>query len=127
MSPREYAHRVYRFGDFALDLDRGSLYRGDTEVHLRPKAFRVLRILLENRGQLVTKTQLHDAAWKNSIVTDDSLAHCVGDVRRALGEQGFELIRNTCRQHPDHVAPEHPSSFPAALIGGRGSREPPPC
>ena len=43
MSPREYAHRVYRFGDFRVDLDRGTLYHGEREVHLRPKSFAVLR------------------------------------------------------------------------------------
>ena len=98
MSPSEYAHRVLRFGDFALDLDRGSLYRGEVEIHLRPKAFAVLRLLLENRSQLVTKTQLHDAVWKGSCVTDDSLAHCIADIRRALGENGFELIRTVPRR-----------------------------
>ena len=93
MSPREYAHRVFRFGDFALDLDRGTLYRDEEEVHLRPKAFAVLRLLLESRNQLVTKARLHDAVWQGSFVTDDSLAHCIADIRRALGEDGFELIR----------------------------------
>lgn len=98
MSPREYAHRVLRFGDFALDLDRGTLYRGEEEIHLRPKAFAVLRLLLENRNQLVTKARLHDAVWMGSFVTDDSLAHCIADIRRALGEDGFELIRTVPRR-----------------------------
>lgn len=132
MSPREYAHRVYRFGEFSLDLDRGSLFRGDDEVHLRPKAFRVLRLLLENRGQLVTKTQLHDAAWQNSIVTDDSLAHCVADVRRALGDCGFELIRTVPRrgyvfehavshEMADPVAPNPPRRLPLYRMGAIAS------
>jgi DNA-binding winged helix-turn-helix (wHTH) protein/Tfp pilus assembly protein PilF len=98
MSPREYAHRVYRFGDFGLDLDRGTLYCGEDEVHLRPQAFAVLRVLLENRGQLVTKNQLHDTVWEGSVVTDDSLAHCVADIRRAFGECGFKLIRTVPRR-----------------------------
>ncbi len=98
MSPREFAHRVFRFGDFALDLDRETLYHGEHEIHLRPKAFAVLRLLLENRGQLVTKTDLHDAVWEGSFVTDDSLAHCVADIRRALGDGGFELIRTVPRR-----------------------------
>jgi DNA-binding winged helix-turn-helix (wHTH) protein/Tfp pilus assembly protein PilF len=128
MSPREYAHRVYRFGEFALDLDRGTLYRGEDDVHMRPKAFAILRLLLENRGRLVTKTQMHDAAWPDSIVTDDSLAHCVADIRRALGDCGFELIRTVprrgyvfehavSREMADPVEPNPPRSLSLYRLG----------
>jgi DNA-binding winged helix-turn-helix (wHTH) protein/Tfp pilus assembly protein PilF len=98
MLTAETAHRMYRFGEFSLDLDRGTLYRGQREIHLRPKAFRVLRILLENNGRLVSKAELHDAVWKKSVVTDDSLAHCIADVRRALGDSDFEIIKTVPRR-----------------------------
>ena len=98
MSPREYAHRVYRFGDFRVDLDRGTLYHGEREVHLRPKSFAVLRVLLENQGRLVSKAELHDVVWGKSVVTDDSLAHCVADIRRALGGKGFDIIQTVPRR-----------------------------
>ena len=93
MSSPELAHRVRRFGEFQLDLDRETLYRGHDEVHLRPKAFQVLTFLLDNHGRLVSKAELHDAVWKRSVVTDDSLAHCIADIRRALGDSGFEMIQ----------------------------------
>ena len=98
MSPREIAHRVYRFGEFALDLDRETLYRGERKIHLRPKSLAVLRILLDNQGRLVTKAQLHDAAWKTSVVTDDSLAHCIADIRQTLGRNGFDIIQTVPRR-----------------------------
>ena len=98
MSSGENAHRVYRFGEYSLDLDREALYRADRELHLRPKAFRVLRILLENGGRLVSKAELHEAVWKQSVVTDDSLAHCIADIRHALGENGFEMIKTVPRR-----------------------------
>ena len=98
MSTGENAHRAYRFGEFTLDLDREALYRGHRELHLRPKAFRVLEILLENSGRLVSKAELHEAAWAESVVTDDSLAHCIGDIRHTLGDSGFELIRTVPRR-----------------------------
>ena len=94
----ENAHRVYRFGEYTLDLDREALYRGRRELHLRPKAFRVLEFLLENNGRLVSKAELHDAAWAQSVVTDDSLAHCIADIRHALGDSGFEMIRTVPRR-----------------------------
>jgi DNA-binding winged helix-turn-helix (wHTH) protein/Tfp pilus assembly protein PilF len=98
MSTRNEAHRVRRFGKFSLNLDRGTLFRGDDEVHLRPKAFQVLTVLLDNHGRLVSKAELHDAAWKRSVVTDDSLAHCIADIRRALGDSGFEMIKTVPRR-----------------------------
>jgi DNA-binding winged helix-turn-helix (wHTH) protein/Tfp pilus assembly protein PilF len=98
MSTRNEAHRLRRFGEFSLDLDRGTLFRGDDEVHLRPKAFQVLTILLDNHGRLVSKAELHDAVWKRSVVTDDSLAHCIADIRRALAGSGFEMIKTVPRR-----------------------------
>ena len=98
MSTREKTHRVYRFGEFSLDIEREALYRGDDERHLRPKAFRVLRFLLENSRRLVSKAELHDAVWERAVVTDDSLAHCVADIRRALGDSDFEMIKTVPRR-----------------------------
>jgi DNA-binding winged helix-turn-helix (wHTH) protein/tetratricopeptide (TPR) repeat protein len=98
MSTRNEAHRLRRFGEFSVDLDRGMLFRGDDEVHLRPKAFQVLTILLDNHGRLVTKAALHDAVWKRVVVTDDSLAHCIADIRRALADSGFEMIKTVPRR-----------------------------
>lgn len=116
MSTGENAHRVYRFGEYTLDLDREALYRADLEYHLRPKAFRVLRILLENSGRLVSKAELHDAAWRKSVVTDDSLAHCIADIRRALGDSGFEMIKTVPRRGYvfDHAV-IHESACPTDL------------
>lgn len=98
MSPIENAHRLYRFGEFSVDLDRETLYRGKCELHLRPKALEVLVILLENNGRLVSKAALHDAVWKEAVVTDDSLAHCIADIRRSLGDSGFEMIKTVPRR-----------------------------
>jgi len=120
MSPRENAHRIYRFGGFSLDLDREALFRGDDEIHLRPKSLSVLRILLENQRRLVTKAKLHDAAWKKSVVTDDSLAHCIADIRQALGESGFDMIQTVPRRGYifDHVV-SHEISGPPQTVQQR--------
>ncbi len=117
MSTGENAHRVHRFGEYSLDLDRETLYCGHHELHLRPKAFRVLKILLENSGRLVSKAELHAAVWKQSVVTDDSLAHCVADIRRTLGDSGFEMIKTVPRRgyvfdHAVSQAIEHPAEPP---------------
>ena len=56
-------HRIYTFGDFALDLDRGALLRAGADVKLRPQSFAVLNYLVERHGKLVTRDELIDAIW----------------------------------------------------------------
>ena len=50
---------AYRFADFTLDLERGSLHKADHEVKLRPKVFDALRFLVDpemQAAQVVTTT-----------------------------------------------------------------------
>lgn len=58
----------------------------------------MLKVLVEHHGRLVTKEHLHEAVWAPSIVTDDSLAHCVIEIRRALGANGRDMIRTVPRR-----------------------------
>ncbi len=58
----------------------------------------MLRLLLESPGRLVTKAELHDAAWGKAVVTDDTLAHCVADIRRVLGADGSGMLRTVPRR-----------------------------
>jgi DNA-binding winged helix-turn-helix (wHTH) protein len=79
--------RQYRFGDFHLDLEGGFLLGGGEEVALRAKSFEVLTYLVERQGQLVAKTELIDAVWRDAAVTDNSLAQCLVEIRRALDDR----------------------------------------
>jgi DNA-binding winged helix-turn-helix (wHTH) protein/TolB-like protein len=87
-----------RFGLYVLDLDRGSLLRGATEVVLRPKTFGVLVYLVENSSRLVSKDELFAAVWPNVAVTDDALVQSIGELRRALGDDGPRLIKTVPRR-----------------------------
>ena len=60
---------------------------------MRPKSFEVLRYLLDNNGRVVRKGEIMDAVWPGVTVSDESLAHCVYEVRRALSDERQELIR----------------------------------
>jgi Tol biopolymer transport system component/DNA-binding winged helix-turn-helix (wHTH) protein len=81
------------FGDFALDLNSGFLCRGAEEVPLRPKAFQVLVYLVQRHGQLVTKAEIVGAVWPDTAVMDNTLAQCLVEIRRALGDDSQNLIR----------------------------------
>ena len=58
-----------RFGDCVLDTDTRELFRRDKPVHLPPKAFRVLELLVENRPRAVTKDEIHDKIWPGTYVS----------------------------------------------------------
>ncbi|WP_353824240.1 winged helix-turn-helix domain-containing protein [Mesorhizobium sp.] len=91
--------RSIRFGDFVLNRTRGCLQDSSgTERFLRPKSYRVLEVLAERRGQLVSKDDLVQATWPDVFVSDDSLAQCVSDIRRALGPEGMGLLRTVPRR-----------------------------
>ncbi|HEY6983980.1 winged helix-turn-helix domain-containing protein [Reyranella sp.] len=87
-----------QFGRYVLDLDRGGLFLDGTEIALRPKTFAVLRHLVENSGRLVSKDELFDSVWPNLTVTDDALVQSVGELRRALKDDGSRFIRTIPRR-----------------------------
>ena len=90
--------RIYSFGDFTLDMAGGALSRAGVEVELRPQSLEVLSILVDRSGKLVTREELQQAVWGNKVVTDDSLSHCLSDIRKALGDDAREMIRTVPRR-----------------------------
>jgi adenylate cyclase len=86
------------FDRYVLDLGRGCLLLGGDEVALRPKTFAVLRYLIENSGRLVSKDELFATVWPDLAITDDVLVQSVGELRRALGDDGPRLIRTIPRR-----------------------------
>ena len=87
-----------RFDRYILAVDRGSLLVDGNEIALRPKTFAVLRYLVENSGRLISKDELFAAVWPNLAVTDDTLVQSVGELRRALADDGARLIRTVPRR-----------------------------
>ena len=101
----EARHHQYRFGEFTLDLDSGFLRRGADEITLRPKVFDALTYLVERSGRLVTKAELIGAIWPDAAVTDNSLAQCLAEIRRALGDDSQQIIRTVARRGYMFAAP----------------------
>ncbi len=88
-----------------LDLGKGDLRDANGKrVELRPQAFQVLRFLAQNAGRVVTKDELHQAVWPDTIVTDDSLVQAVGDLRRVLGDADHNIIKTVPRRGYEMVA-----------------------
>ena len=97
-SPAQIGAKRLRFDRYVLDLDRGCLLLDGSEIALRPKTFAVLRYLVENSGRLVSKDDLFAAVWRNLAVTDDALVQSIGELRRALADDGTRLIKTIPRR-----------------------------
>src|SRR4249919_126378 len=97
-SPVQVQAKRRRFDRYVLDLDRGSLLFDGNEIALRPKTFAVLHYLVDNCGRLVSKDELFAAVWPNIAVTDDALVQSIGELRRALADEGPRLIRTIPRR-----------------------------
>jgi len=74
------------FGDCVLDLERRQLVRDERDVHLTPKAFDLLALLLAERPRAVAKTEIHDHLWPGTFVTESNLTTLVTELRAALGD-----------------------------------------
>lgn len=78
--------RTVHFGPFRLEAQRARLYRDDDVVHLRPKTWEVLCLLVANPGHLLTKQDIIDAVWDGSAVGDTMPSISVRELRQALGD-----------------------------------------
>jgi len=79
-----------RFGDLTFDGGRRLLIRGADAVHLSPKAFQLLELLLARRPDAVSKAEIQDVLWPRTFVSETNLPALVNEVRRALGDRARE-------------------------------------
>ena len=82
----------YRFGAFELDCDTRVLQGSGEEIHLSPKAFDLLAILLTNRPRALAKAELLERLWPSTFVEETNLAGLVAEIRRALGDSATEPV-----------------------------------
>src|SRR5215468_8463187 len=80
------ADRCLAFGDFSLDLAKEQLLCSGEVVALTPKAFAVLRRLVEDGGHVVSREELLRVGWPNTHVSDGVLKVIIFEIRRALGD-----------------------------------------
>ena len=135
-----------RFGRFRLDLINECLWHGARAVPLRPKAFAVLRLLVEHAGQLVTKQKVLDAVWLDTFVGDAVLKDNIRQLRDALKDdaaspsyietahrRGYRFIGKVSNMEPgeaqdsslhDHISPlTQSASLPPRVATALPGRE----
>jgi TolB-like protein/DNA-binding winged helix-turn-helix (wHTH) protein len=117
---------LVRFGEYELDTRAGELRTGGGSIRLHRQPLRLLLLLLEHRGEPVSREQLRAALWPDNTFVDfeDALNHAVRRLRDALGDSaedprfietlprlGYRLIA------PDDAAPSRtiPAGGPTTL------------
>ena len=75
-----------RFSEFTFDAEARRLSRRGGDIHLSPKAFELLRLLIEHRPNVLDKAALHAQIWPRTFVVDATLSVLVAELRRALAD-----------------------------------------
>lgn len=78
-----------------VDAAARTARRGDQEVQLSPRAIRLLQVLVEANGSVLSRGDLLDRVWPNVTVSDESLTQVVAELRRKLGNR--DLIATVAR------------------------------
>ena len=78
---------IVDFAGFTFRPASRELLAGETTVHLSPKAFDVLKLLIDRRPEAVSKEELLARAWPGTHVLEASLTMVIAEIRRALGDE----------------------------------------
>ena len=76
----------YSFDNFTLDCSTRQLLRDGEAVHLSPKAYELLQLLVEAAPRALSKVHLQDRIWPDTFVVEANLQHLIAEIRRALGD-----------------------------------------
>src|SRR6185503_14627519 len=84
-----------RFGEFVLDRATRQLLKNGEVRPLEPKAYELLDLLIRRRPAAVSKSEIRDALWPDTFVSESHLSSLLARVRRALetGAKGPGLLR----------------------------------
>lgn len=79
---------IFHFGIFQLDLKAGELHKAGVRVKLQDQPFRVLALLVDRAGQVVTREELRKQVWPGNVYVDfdQGLNNAIKKVRESLGD-----------------------------------------
>lgn len=80
---------IFTFDDFVFDCETYKLTRSGKQIDLRPKALRLLRLLIENRERVVTKSEIFACVWGEGYARDHLLFQLVSELRKSPFEAHF--------------------------------------
>jgi DNA-binding winged helix-turn-helix (wHTH) protein len=86
------------FGEFLLDVDLRQLRGPSGPLHLSPKAFDLLALLVANRTRVLSKGELQEQLWPETFVIETNLAGLIAEIREALRDDA---------KHPRFIRTAH--------------------
>jgi TolB-like protein/DNA-binding winged helix-turn-helix (wHTH) protein/Flp pilus assembly protein TadD len=100
---------IVRFGIFQLDLTARELHKAGVKVKLQDQPFRVLALLVDHAGQVVTREELRQRVWPTNVYVDfdQGLNNAIKKVREALGDSADSprFVETVARHGYRFVAP----------------------
>lgn len=85
----EKVKHFYEFDEFRLDADNRTLWRGGEPVQIFPKALEVLFLLVEKKGEIVSREELLESAWRDTFVEEANINYTVSLLRKTLGNKNY--------------------------------------
>jgi TolB-like protein/Flp pilus assembly protein TadD len=112
---------LYHFNEFALDIGRRELRRGDELIAIEPQVFDLLEFLIRERERVVSRDDLLAAVWRGRTVSDATLSSRVNSARAAIGDNGEEqrLIRTLPRKGVRFVGEVREQAEPTRAVSER--------
>jgi DNA-binding winged helix-turn-helix (wHTH) protein len=106
------------FGRITFDAETRQLLRGEAAVHLSPKAFELLKVLVDNRPRALSKNELHKHLWPATFVSEANLTSLIAEVREALEDPArhSRFIRTAHRFGYAFCGEETPAADAASSI-----------
>jgi DNA-binding winged helix-turn-helix (wHTH) protein len=80
------------FGPFVLDLATRQLLRQNSEIHLSPKAFDLLVLLVQARPAAISKTELQQRLWPDTFVAEANLSNLIAEIRDGLDDPARDPV-----------------------------------
>ena len=84
--------KVHSAGGISLNPNNGMVVSGDEEIKLTAREYAILKVLLENKGCVISRDQLLDMVWGYNNDTDERVLDThMRNLRKALGEGGKQI------------------------------------
>ena len=123
--PSDQRHIAYRYLNLEIDPGVPAITRAGQPIELRAKALTLLLFLVDQRHRIVSKEEIFERVWPHTAVMDATLAGCIQEIRRALGDDAKNphIIRTVPKLGYRFVAPVNewiPSLLPSAGLRSLG-------
>ena len=87
---------LVRFGDISLNPDQGTVWCGEAKAQLTKNESRILQMLLESRGEIVSRESIMRSLWEDeSFIDENTLTVNVARLRKKLEEMGLRSLIGT--------------------------------